>query len=433
MVMIDVLKQLIRDVEQKGFFHLFSANLIISFLAFGSQLLVVKFLSLTEIGNIKTIQSFITVAGYLAGFGFNVSVLKLCSENRNAEEKFYFLNRTFYYSLVPLIITMIAIFGIAQFNLFSPVKEVNYWMMIYMFILPASIYTTLFMTYLQALKKIKLMAKMQIALRLVGVIIVVVATYFFRFTGYIFSMIFTGMLGILPLWYLVKNDFNLGKIYKHPNEKIFYYAKWSFAANLVNQISVYIDIFMLNYLVDDRVGLGYYSIATIFFMGLTQITATVQSIATPYFSEKSNDKKGFILALKKYQKIMVLGSLVVSLAAIVIVPVFIRIVFGDKYAIAGDYSRILCVRYFFLSCYALIGVAIVGLGMMKFNFYTSIIATFVTIPINYIFIRWMGVSGAAYAQVISCFAILLVMVVMIRHVITVHFEKNNSVINPLTE
>lgn len=72
--------QLLRDILNKGFFHLLSANFIIGFLGFGSQLLVAKFLTPVELGQIRTMQSFIGVATILAGFGFNTAVLKLCSE-----------------------------------------------------------------------------------------------------------------------------------------------------------------------------------------------------------------------------------------------------------------------------------------------------------------------------------------------------------------
>ena len=73
---------LIKDINKKGFFHLLSAKFLLRFFGFGSQLLVIKFLSATEMGQIKTMQSFISVATLLAGFGFNTAVLKICSEKR---------------------------------------------------------------------------------------------------------------------------------------------------------------------------------------------------------------------------------------------------------------------------------------------------------------------------------------------------------------
>lgn len=416
---------ILRDVTQKGFFHLLSANAITQFMGFGCQLLVIKFLSPTEMGNIKTIQSFTSVGCVLAGFGITTAVLKLCSEERSAEEKAHILRRSTCYAAVPVTIVLLALFGMAELNLLSPVRDINHWMVIYMFSIPLSVLSSLFMVYLQALKQIKLMAKMQIVVRGIGVVLLVSITYLYGFQGYIFSTILAGALAVLAILYCVRNDFKSAGKYDNLFPQIMHYAKWSLAANLVNTTSIYIDIFLLNYLVEDRVGLGYYSIATIFFMGLTQITATVQSITTPYFSEKSNNKEEFLRVLKKYQRIMIVGSFFVSASAIVIVPAFLRSVYGESYSLSGDLFRILCIRYFFMSCYALLGVAILGLGKMKYNFYTSIVTIAITIPLGYACIIWWGLFGAAIAQVVSCLLILLTMLAMARHVVRIHFPPKS--------
>jgi len=61
---------------------------------------------------------------------------------------------------------------------------------------------------------------------------------------------------------------------------------------MVSTIGSYLDIFLLNYFIEDRVGFGYYSIATIFIIGMNYVTMTVQNIAAPYFSEKSGNRSG---------------------------------------------------------------------------------------------------------------------------------------------
>jgi len=61
---------------------------------------------------------------------------------------------------------------------------------------------------------------------------------------------------------------------------------------------------------------------------------------------------------------MVLLALGVSIIAFLIVPPFIKIAYGNNYVPAGSYFRILVLKYFFWSCYALLGVAMLGLGKM---------------------------------------------------------------------
>lgn len=413
--------QLFRDITRKGFFHLLSANFIIGFLGFGSQLLVAKFLTPIELGQVKAMQSFIVVATILAGFGFNTAVLKLCSEKRSMRERAYIFKQNFYYTAFPIVFVLATLLILAKLRLLSPDCAVNKWLPIYMLSIPAMTYTSLIMVYLQALKKIQLMAKLQVFIRLFGFIILVSATYLYGLVGFILSTIFIGYIALLPLFNLVRPDFkNEAKV---PNvfSTSFFYAKWSVAGNAIATIGRYMDIFMLNYLIRDRESFGYYGLSTIFIIGLSYITSTVQTIATPYFSEKSDDKSEFIRVLKKYGKLMILLALGVSIIAFLIVPPFIKIVYGNNYTSAGVFFRILVLKYFFWSCYALFGVAILGLGKMRYNFFSVSIVVPISLITSYFFITFYGTIGAAVAQAIAYFISLIIVTFMLKYVIKIHF------------
>lgn len=417
------ISNLIKDIIKKGFFHLLSANLIIGFLGFGSQLLVAKFLTPVELGQIKTMQSFIGVAVIVAGFGFNTAVLKLCSEKRSLEERASIFKKSFYYTSVSMLVVLIGLFLLAKFRLLSPDQSINKWLPLYMLIIPASVWTSLVMVYLQALKKIKIMAKLKVFIRLFGFIILIVLTYFFGFFGFIVSTIFIAYISLLPLFNLVKDDFKYKVKVKNILSRSFYYAKWSIVANLLGTVVGYIDIFMLNYLIKDRVSFGYYSLSTIFILGLNYITSTVQTIATPYFSEKSDNKEEFLRVLKKYEKLMILVAFGVSIIAFIAVPPFIKIVYGNDYAPAGIYFRILVLKYFFWSCYALIGVSILGLGEIRWNFLSVSISAIISPLLSYYLITSYGLIGCAVAQALGYFISLIVVLFVAKHAIKIHFNK----------
>lgn len=420
-ISINKISQLLNDITKKGFFHLLSANFIIGFLGFCSQLLVAKFLTPAELGQIKTIQSFIGVATILAGFGFSTAVLKLCSERRPLEERNYIFKQNFYYTSIPILFVLMLLFLLARLKLLSPDQAINKWLPLYMLVIPAMTWTSLIIVYLQALKKIQLMAKMQIFIRLFGFMVLVAVTYFYGLIGFIISTVLTGYVALLPLFNLVKKDFSASVRVSNVFNQSFYYAKWSMSANAVSTIGQYMDIFMLNYLIKDRVSFGYYSLATVFILGMNYITTTVQSIATPYFSEKSNDKKEFLRVLNKYQKLMIYLAIAVSVVAVIIVPPFIKIVYGNNYVPAGTFFRILVLKYFFWSCYALLGVAILGLGKMRYNFISASIQVPISIILSYFLITFCGVMGAAMAQALAYFVTLIIVSFMARRVIKSHF------------
>jgi O-antigen/teichoic acid export membrane protein len=425
-VSLDPILQLFANIAKKGFFHLLSANFIIGFLGFGSQLLVAKFITPIELGQIKAIQSFIGVGTILAGFGFNTAVLKLCSEKRYLEERAFIFKQNFYYTIVPILLVLAGFFCLAKLGLLSPDKAINKWLPFFMLVIPALVYTSLIMVYLQALKEIQLMAKVQVFIHTFGFIILIPATYFYGLIGFIFSTIFIGYIALLPLLNLVKDSFAVKIKVKAVFPQSFFFAKWSVAGNVIATIGQFMDIFMLNYLIKDRVSFGYYGLATIFIIGLNYITSTVQSIATPYFSDKSDDKKEFLRVLTKYENLMILLALGVSIIAFLIIPPFIEIVYGNSYAPAGIYFRILVLKYFFWSCYALFGVAILGLGKMKYNFLSVSISVPISLILSYFFITSYGVIGAAVAQAAAYFITLIIILYMIKHVIKVHFVASIS-------
>jgi O-antigen/teichoic acid export membrane protein len=386
--------------------------------------MVAKFLTPLELGQIRTMQSFIMLACILAGFGFNTAVLKLCSENRPVEEKDFLFKQNFYYTIMPIAAVLLLIFMLSRTGLLSPDTAINRWLPLYMLVIPAMTYTSLIMVYLQALKKIQLMAKTQVIIRIIGFLILIVLTYLYGLAGFIFSSVFIGYFALPPLIYLIKESFKSTRKVLNSFKKSFYYAKWSLAANATGTLGQYMDIFLLNYLIKDRVSFGYYGLSTIFIVGLNLITSTTQDIAAPHFSERSDDKEDFIRVLIKYQKLMILLSVGVSVLAVIVVPKFISAVYGSTYAQAGFFFQILILKYLFRSCSALLVTSMsIGLGKIKYHFISTSISVVLSFTMTYTLIKLYGLTGAAAAQAVVYFIHLIIVILMLRHMIRIHFKQ----------
>lgn len=412
-----------KNASAKGFFHLLSANLAVSLLSFGAQLIVIKFLSPEEMADIKTMQSFAGIATVIAGVGLNTAVLKLCSEQRSDAERALILRKSLRYTVAPNIIILAVITVAGLMGLFSPSNRVNSWMLVLMFSVPAAALSSVLMMYLQARKRVKVMATAQTLIRVAGLSVIVLAAYFYEFGGFVIASSVVALVALVPLVRLVKGDLvRLKSDAEAYFPKIWYYARWSLAGNLVATTVGFLDILMLNFLIDDRVGLGYYSIATIFVLGLSQVTSTVQAIATPYFSEYSNNKTQFMRVLKKHQKMLIATAAALTVASMVAVPWLINLLYGETYAPAGEYFRILAVRYFVWSCYALLGIAILGVGKMKLNFFSALATLIVSTTISYMLILKNGLLGAAIAQVVSYLFSLIIVAIVAKVALESHFR-----------
>jgi O-antigen/teichoic acid export membrane protein len=413
----------IRDARRKGFFHLLIANALIGLLGFAAQLLVAKVLTPIEIGQIRTMQSFVSLATIIAGLGFNTAVLKLCSEDLSQGEKAYIFRRTLVYSAVPIPIVLAILFVLAKLDVFSPDRTVNSMLPVYMFLIPATVYGLLMMAYLQALKKIQQLAWLQVLVRGIGFTAVVVFSALYGLVGFVIATVAAGTLALIPFWRSVRPRSVAPTPAGNVLSRSMQIAGWSVSANAVTAIGAYMDIFLLNYLSTDRAELGYYGIATMFIMGLSQSTATVQTIATPYFSEKQTNQSEFMRVLRQYQRLLTALSAGIAAAAALIVPHLITALYGPDYAVAGTFFRILTLKYFLWSCYVLPAQAVLGLGLVRYNFLAASLQVFVSAMCGFYLISTIGTIGAAWAQVVSNAATLVLMLALCTHAVRRHFGR----------
>lgn len=420
------LGDLVTNARRKGFFHLFSVNVLVNILTFGSQLLVAWILNPIDIGRIKTIQSVLGIAVIIGGLGLNTAVLKLCSENRDYSIRWTIFERSFYYSLVGAIFTVAVIECFAFVGWGSPDTTTNRWLMVSALSLPAMVLTNLMMAYLQATKNIHRMSFVQLTIRTGGLIGIVMLTYGAGMGGYVWGSVVMSILGTAMLFKVVSSMRQRVDQKTRVLNVSIHFALWSFLANITYTATQYMDVILLNYSLESRAELGYYSLATIFVLGLTYFNATVQTIATPYFSEKSDNPAEFRRVLYKYQMIMTLLSVVIALLAGVLVPPLVIWAFGSAYESSIVYFRVLLVKYVAWSCYVLLGGAMIGLGKMKHNFVVDLITLIFSVFITSLFIRHYQLLGAAFAQVIvNVFA--LVAMVVVTHRALKSMESQNPI------
>lgn len=418
----DQVTAIVADAANKGFFHLYSANLVMNLLAFGSQLLVAKFLSANELGDLKTLQSFFGLAVIVAGFGLNTAIIKLCSEERPDAERAVIFRQNLLVALIPIVLTMFVGVAAARVGLLSPESRVNQWMPALLLALPASVITTLIMAYLQARKRINLMAMSQTLLRLGSAVVIVAATYWAGFSGYIWAAVLMSTAMVVPLAWVVREPFRAPAAERPVFSESWSIAKWSLGANLIGALNGFLDVLLLNYWTDDRTTLGYYGLATIFILGLNQVTITIQTIATPYFSQYSQSPDRFRQVLRTYQRRLIALSAGIAAVGYFAVPAVIKWVYGADFAPAGMFFRILLIRYFIWSCHALLGTALIGLGQVKYNFYSVMIALAVTLSLSAVLISSHQFVGAAVAQAIAGGVTFVVVVLMTRHVLRTHLK-----------
>src|SRR5574344_424040 len=302
--MLPDLKSFFKDIHRKGFFHLLSANVAVQIIGFITQLYLGWLLAPEDIGRIKILLTFTTIATTLGGLSFHVSLLKLCSENRNQDEEAALFKK----GLTYIITSTVSIYLILLFaNLLgwtSSDFEIRRLFPIAMIPLITNSLFNYFTSYFKAKKNFKLFSVLTLLNKSLLLIGIVILTFYFQIMGYWIAQNIAILLILLLcifLFYKSTKSLNFNYKIQKPFQQHWNIAKFSLGINITDQISAAGDILLLNFFITDMTEIGYYSFAAIFVLLLQLIPNTAQQITAPYFSEKSLHFDTFMKSYKKYQ------------------------------------------------------------------------------------------------------------------------------------
>lgn len=389
---------IITYLNEKGFFDLLTVQFLTQFLGFGSILLVAKFLTPVEFGEVKILQTYVLLLAILAGFGINTAILKVCSEDRPDREKAGILRYGIRNALFTTALTLILVIVMAFSGRISSNQYISHWFIVYGLIIPLEVLTGIFIVFLQAQKRIKEMARSQAIVRVQSVLLIVIGTWLWGFEGFIIATIVSYALGLWPFLRLIGFNFFRINLENKPS-KFMNFALFSVMANGVSQLSQRGDILILDQFSHDRVAIGFYSLALIFVAGASQVTSTVQLITTPYFSERAGNKIWFRRQLILNQGRMALLSVGVAFGVFIVAKVIIPLIYGAGYISTIEYLNVLLLKYVIWSSSAVMGSALLGLGLMNYNFIVVSIVTPLGLLLSYSLLQRFGVIGVAWAQV----------------------------------
>ena len=393
-----------RNFHRKGFFHLLSANILIQFVAFGSQLFVANILTPDDLGRIKIIQTYLSIFSIIAGMGFNTSVLKLCSENRTLKDKKKIFESGLFFTIISTISLYFLILLLNYFNIFSTDKIIKWLIPLGLFPIISNSVFMVFVSYFQGFKKIKLISNLTILNKIISIIGILILTYWYGIKGYYLAY----NLSFILMLFVIFNVYNLALNVKNLCVKnlsqfsvLWKFAKTSMLANLLSELSAYVDIIMVSFFIKDMEQIGYYSFALTITVVLRLFPSTVQQIASPYFSSLSNQKNVFIHAFKRYNRLLyfiVIASLGIIL---LIMPFLIHWIFDGKYDQSLLYFPLLAIGWSLRQLTQLQSGAIFGLGKIHYNAYVSLISLLFNIISISILLHFFGLIGAAYASILN--------------------------------
>lgn len=393
--------KMINNAIKIGFIHLLSANLLIQIAGFGGQIFLTRILNVEDIGTIKVLQSHLSILVVIASLGLNTAVLKLASEDISKREQ----KNIFNISLLLTIISSFTLIAVVYFfNIFGTFK-------FYVFLLPILCITNLVIIYLQSQQKINMISYFQSYSKIFIVSLSTLFAYLFGLNGYIKSLIFLNFIAFIFIIPFIRNEilaiFKI-RISILKLNKIWNIAFFALGANLLGVLLSNFNIIMANSLLDNISEIGYYSIALLIIATMMMIPSTLGQIMVPKMSKVSDNIEEVKRIYKNYQAKNTIISLSVALVAGIIAPFIIPFVFGEVYQKSVIYFEILLIGFICWSLYSPKGMTLMSLGKSNINFYVSLFSFTLSLILNYLFIKYYSMVGAAIANSLVYFITIFI-------------------------
>lgn len=399
-------------LKEKGFFHLIISNYSVQFIVFGSSLLVAKIMSPTDVGIIKTIETFANMAIVFGGGGVIFAILKVIPEHKDSAVRRFSLIFSLKYATVFSLAVFVFFNLLGYLGLISQDENLVYWFQQYSFIIVPSVITMLLIRYYQAIDQFKRISTVILYLKLLSAVFVLSFTYFYFIRGYVLSMVITTVIATLILLFDLRKELVEKTISERQLEirkKIIGLSKTAFIAQVIDQLKLQSGFLIANFVILDREIFGYYAFALILIQGINIVASSVQQFIIPKMSETSRDLGLFFQKFRLFEKRFNLIAVIIFIGAQLFLPLLVFLLFGDKYDGAMLILRIMLVGWLIEALYALKGVIFISLGKMKYISYASLTIFLVSVPVIYYLNLKYDAVGAALAYVFQSLVALAVL------------------------
>jgi O-antigen/teichoic acid export membrane protein len=393
------IRTLYENLLEKGFFHIFSANVINKFILFGTSFVLVHTLSKDDYGNWAYAMNNISFFLLFSGLGVNNGVLYYgaLTEDKNKRQSFFkfAVNFGIIFNIIIAIILLIS-----TYVLDNPLEGSRV-ILRYLSLLPLCyIVIEIFQGYLRSDLKNREFSLLTIVNSTLLFVFILFGALFYSLKGIILAHYLAYSLSILFAILLCKKNLNhfenrciLSRNFKWEFIK---YSSITSLTNAVSSILYLLDIFLIGIMIKDASILASYKTATIIPFALNFIPLSIMIFIGPYFTKMSKNYdhvKNYYIMLKR--SVLAL-NICISTGLYIFAPHVIQICFGKDYLDSVTVFRILIIGYFIAGTFRIPnGNLLANLGKVKINLIVAIISSTFNIIFDILLISKYGSIGAA--------------------------------------
>ncbi len=428
MYLLDNLKNKISSLFKKGFIDIVGSNMLNNIFLFISNMILVRILTKSEYGLFTYVWNIYYIVMLACGIGLESGFLQLASEKPNDE--------SFHSKMYGFCIKWGSFFNIGIAVVLSAIaiivtlknKELNILLFLISFLPIFQFFYRMILARLRACKRNRDYAKITNINTICVAVFTVAGALAFREFGLVIGHYIAAILTLIIAKRVVKYSFDQTIIESRDVKKSLISISFiSVLNNGMNQLLYTIDVFLIGLLISSELILASYKVATQIPNAMRFIPQVTVIFIYPYFAEHRLDKDWCKKAYKKLMIPFTLAILFVTIILLVLAPLVISIVYGDKYLDAVPVFRVLTIGFLISAPFRTITVnLLLTQRKIKFNFIVSIITGIINVIGNILLIPVLGALGAAYVTVfVIIISSLISTVYLLKCFDYLNINKNN--------
>lgn len=393
------LKEKLKELFRKGFFHVFIGNTLVKMIAFISSIVVVRLVNKQDYAYLAYADNLYNYVIAYAGMGMSSAILKYCATaKKKSTDKAYFLFAMKYGTLFQSILVLFVMAYVTFFEIpFPEAKGMVYVLCLYPIFM--NVLNTI-MNYCRAHANNKLFANMSVVQTTI------------IFIGSVMFVVIIGVKGIAIARYLaigtailLAYKFLKKQLQGERAQKLSFQEKKEFIvmslslmiSSLFSLIMPMNEMTLINELLRDEIITANYKVA-ILIPG--QLSFVTQSIIIYYFTiiAKMEDKEEIWKLSKKVG--LVSSALIggITVLGIILGPFVIRMAYGNRYEDAIILSNVFWIVNAINASVRMIPMNFLpAIGIAKFNAIVAGISCAVHVLLTYMAIQVWGIWGAGVA------------------------------------
>lgn len=391
----------IKNLFDKGFFHILLGGSLTKIIAFMSSIAVVRLLTKEEYAFLAYTDNIYAYILLICGLGTSSAILKFCTSD-NSKKDTAFLSYAFKFGTIFQICLTIMI-PIALSFITVAFDETRTYISILIFYPLLYFWVGLLQSFMRTQYKNKQYAYAGILQSIVVLLFSVIFAALWGVSGIIGARYIALIIVLFYCYKVIRQDINKEKYLLSKDEKKSFIslAIALLIANVFSMIMPINENFLINNIIQSEEITANFKVASLIPSQLPFFTTAIITYYFPIFARMKNEEEIWKQS-KNIGKVTLLIIGIISIVGIIISPLIIKIVYGNQYNGIDNLMTILWIINAINAGFRMLPMNILpAIGYAKFNMILSIVTCAFHFIMDYFFITHFGINGAVIAGGIS--------------------------------